>query len=139
MKLNKIRISGFQSFGVEPTEINLNENITYLIGANGSGKTAVLQALCRLFAFDQSLRRVQASDFYVPSNETHRPNERKLWIEVDFTFPETETGEDDSTIPPFFRHMRLVQISEPPVVRFRLDASIDINGEIEEKLKVVSK
>jgi putative ATP-dependent endonuclease of OLD family len=137
MKLNKIRISGFQSFGVEPTEINLNENITYLIGANGSGKTAVLQALCRLFAFDQSLRRVQVSDFHVPSNETHRPNERKLWIEVDFTFPETETGEDDSTIPPFFRHMRLVQISEPPVVRFRLDASIDINGEIEEKLNYV--
>ena len=78
MKLNKIRISGFQSFGIEATEINLNENTTYLIGANGSGKTAVLQALCRLFAFDQSLRRIQASDFHVPSNETSPPKERKL-------------------------------------------------------------
>lgn len=137
MKLNKIRISGFQSFGIEATEINLNENTTYLIGANGSGKTAVLQALCRLFAFDQSLRRIQASDFHVPSNETSPPKERKLWIEIDFTFPETETEEDDSTIPPFFRHMRLVQLGKPPVIRFRLDATIDLNGEIDEELNYV--
>lgn len=43
MKLHSIRISNFQSFGAEPTELTL-ENITYLIGPNGSGKTAALQA-----------------------------------------------------------------------------------------------
>ncbi|EEC3172751.1 AAA family ATPase, partial [Salmonella enterica subsp. enterica serovar Kentucky] len=57
MKLHSIRISNFQSFGAEPIELTL-ENITYLIGPNGSGKTAALQALCRLFAFDPSLRRI---------------------------------------------------------------------------------
>ena len=61
MKLHSIKITNFQSFGEEPTEFTLEE-ITYLIGPNGSGKTAVLQALCRLFAFDSSLRRVKRTD-----------------------------------------------------------------------------
>ena len=39
MKLQTIRLSNFQSFGEDPTEITL-EDITYLIGPNGSGKTA---------------------------------------------------------------------------------------------------
>ncbi|MBN0266524.1 AAA family ATPase, partial [Pseudomonas aeruginosa] len=65
MKLQTIRLSNFQSFGVQPTELGLDD-ITYLIGPNGSGKTAALQALCRLFAFDPSLRRILRSDFHVP-------------------------------------------------------------------------
>ena len=69
MKLHSIRITNFQSFGGEPTEFTLEE-ITYLIGPNGSGKTAVLQALCRLFAFDSSLRRVKRTDFHIPQNES---------------------------------------------------------------------
>ena len=87
MKLETIRLSGFQSFGQEPTELNLEE-ITYLIGPNGSGKTAALQALCRLFAFNPALRRILRSDFHVPFNEENAPGERLLWIEADFSFPE---------------------------------------------------
>lgn len=86
MKLETIRLSGFQSFGLEPTELGL-EDITYLIGPNGSGKTAALQALCRLFAFDPTLRRLQRSDFHVPFDEVEVPSERQLWIEADFYFP----------------------------------------------------
>lgn len=85
MKLETIRLLGFQSFGQEPTELS-TEDITYLIGPNGSGKTAVLQALCRLFAFDPSLRRVQRSDFHVHFEEEEVPPERELWIEADFYF-----------------------------------------------------
>ena len=80
MKLQMIRLSNFQSFGAVPTEVALEE-ITYLIGPNGSGKTAALQALCRLFAFDPSLRRILRSDFHVPFNEVTPPAERQLWIE----------------------------------------------------------
>jgi len=65
MKLKTIRLSNFQSFGEVPTELTL-EDVTYLIGPNGAGKTASMQALCRLFAFDPSLRRIQRSDFHVP-------------------------------------------------------------------------
>ncbi|NYK60610.1 DUF2813 domain-containing protein, partial [Salmonella enterica subsp. enterica serovar Typhimurium] len=82
------------------------ENITYLIGPNGSGKTAALQALCRLFAFDPSLRRIQRSDFHVPHDEQEAPEERQLWIEADFVFPELEGEEDNSSVAPHFSHMR---------------------------------
>ena len=68
MRLHALRLSSFQSYGAEPTELTL-EDITYLIGPNGSGKTAALQAICRLFAFDPALRRVQRSDFHVPFDE----------------------------------------------------------------------
>ena len=94
MKLQTIRLSNFQSFGPVPTEIRLEE-ITYLIGPNGSGKTAALQALCRLFAFDPSLRRILRSDFHVPFNEAAAPAERQLWIEADFLFPELGDDDDD--------------------------------------------
>ncbi len=136
MKLQTIRLSGFQSFGEEPTEITL-EDITYLIGPNGSGKTAALQALCRLFAFDPSLRRILRSDFHVPFNEETPPAERKLWIEADFLFPELNENEDNSTVAPHFGHMRLDDLDGIPRVRFRLAATMGLDGDIEESMVYV--
>ena len=133
MRLNTIRLSGFQSFGQEPTELSL-EDITYLIGPNGSGKTAVLQALCRLFAFDPTLRRVHRSDFYVPFDEEEAPSERQLWVEADFLFPELAEEEDNSTVAPHFGHMRLDEQDGIPRVRFRLSATMGMDGDIEENL-----
>lgn len=136
MKLEAIRLSGFQSFGYEATELSL-EDITYIIGPNGSGKTAVLQALCRLFAFDPALRRIQRSDFHVPYDEENVPLERQLWIEADFLFPELEEDEDNSTVAPHFSHMRLDEPDGVPHVRFRLTATMGIDGDIEEALVYV--
>ena len=136
MKLHSIKITNFQSFGEEPTEFTLEE-ITYLIGPNGSGKTAVLQALCRLFAFDSSLRRVKRTDFHIPQNESSPPDQRTLCIEADFIFPETADADDNSTVAPFFSHMRLDGVTGLPRVRFRLTATMDFIGEIEEKFEYV--
>ena len=136
MKLQTIRLSNFQSFGPEATELTM-EDITYLIGPNGAGKTAVLQALCRLFAFDPSLRRIQRSDFHVPHDEHTTPDERTLWIEADFIFPELESGEDSTAIAPHFSHMRLVDPDGLARVRYRLTASMEIDGDIEETLVYV--
>ncbi len=136
MKLKTIRVSSFQCFGDEPTELTL-EDITYLIGPNGSGKTALLQALCRLFAFDPSLRRVQRSDFHVPLDEKHVPDERQFWIEADFLFPELADREDNSTVAPHFGHMRMDEPEGIPRVRFRLRASLGLDGDIEEELVYV--
>lgn len=136
MKLQFIRLSNFQSFGEEPTELSL-EDITYLIGPNGSGKTAALQALCRLFAFDPSLRRVQRSDFHVPLREEAPPAERQLWIEADFLFPELGEDADNSTVAPHFGHMRLDEADGIPRVRFRLTATMGLDGDIEEALDYV--
>lgn len=136
MKLQTIRLSNFQSFGEAPTDIRLEE-ITYLIGPNGSGKTAALQALCRLFAFDPSLRRILRSDFHVPFNEEAPPAERQLWIEAEFLFPELGGDEDNSTIAPHFGHMRLDEVDGTPRVRFRLTATMGLDGDIEESMVYV--
>lgn len=136
MKLQAIRLSNFQSFGEDPTEITL-EDITYLIGPNGSGKTAALQALCRLFAFDPSLRRILRSDFHVPNSEEETPDERHLWIEADFLFPELAEDEDNTTVAPHFAHMRLDELDGIPRVRYRLSASLGVDGDIEESMAYV--
>uniref|UniRef100_A0A486XFL3 Putative exonuclease n=1 Tax=Rheinheimera sp. BAL341 TaxID=1708203 RepID=A0A486XFL3_9GAMM len=136
MRLKTIRLSNFQSFGTEPTELQL-EDITYLIGPNGSGKTAGLQALCRLFAFDPSLRRIRRSDFHVPFDEKGAPDERHLWIEADFIFSELAKDEDNSAVAPHFGHMRLDQADGIPRVRFRLSATMGLDGDIEETLVYV--
>ncbi|MGU5768226.1 ATP-dependent nuclease [Aeromonas allosaccharophila] len=136
MKLQTLRLSSFQSFGAAPTEIPLEE-MTYLIGPNGSGKTAALQALCRLFAFDPSLRRILRSDFHVPLSEEEPPAERQLWIEADFVFPELKDDGDNSTVAPHFGHMRLDEIDGTPRVRFRLNATMGLDGDIEENMVYV--
>ncbi|HEA3089945.1 TPA: AAA family ATPase [Aeromonas salmonicida] len=133
MKLQTLRLSSFQSFGAAPTEIPLEE-MTYLIGPNGSGKTAALQALCRLFAFDPSLRRILRSDFHVPLNEEVPPAERQLWIEADFVFPELKDDGDNCTVAPHFGHMRLDEIDGIPRIRFRLNATMGLDGDIEENM-----
>lgn len=136
MKLQSIRLSGFLSFGPAPTELTFND-ITYLIGPNSSGKTAALQALCRLFAFDPSLRRIQRSDFHVPYDEDAVPDERKLWIEADFVFSELDEDGDNSTVAPHFSHMRLDTPDGSPRVRYRLSATMGVDGDIEETLVYV--
>lgn len=136
MKLQSIRLSNFQSFGLKPTELTFEE-ITYLIGPNGSGKTAALQALCRFFAFDPSLRRIQRSDFHVPGTEQEAPDERVLWLEADFIFPELAENKDNTTVAPHFGHMRLDEPDGIPRVRYRLSASMGIDGDIDESLVYV--
>ena len=137
MKLQFVRICGFQSFGVEPVIVDLSE-LTFLIGPNGSGKTATLQALCRLFSFDPNQRRLRKSDFFVPHDETQAPDQRELWIEAEFTFPELSDDENEHpTIPTHFGHMRLDTPDGVPRVRYRLDATIGIDDEIEQSLVYV--
>jgi putative ATP-dependent endonuclease of OLD family len=134
-----MRLCNFQSFGPEPTKITF-EDMTFLIGPNGSGKTAVLQGLCRMFSFDPKDRRIQRSDFHVPNEETRQPVSvsRSLWLEVDFEFPELEDEEGEfPSIPPNFSHMRLESADGVPRVRFRLEATLDSDGEVEDLLNYV--
>jgi putative ATP-dependent endonuclease of OLD family len=136
LKLQTIRLSNFQCFGPELTEVTL-QSVTYFIGPNASGKTAALQALCRMFAFEPAQRRVQRSDFHIPHGEEKAPDERKLWIEADFLFPELKNDEATTTVPPFFGHMRLDDPDGIPRVRYRLTATLDVDGNIEETLVYV--
>lgn len=100
MKLTKLRLSGFRSFGADPVTIALSD-LTFLLGPNGAGKTAVLQALARMFSLDPNLRKIKAADFHVPGDQD--PDEtsetRVLWLEADFEFPELEDEADEGTLP----------------------------------------
>lgn len=138
-----MRLFNFRSFGPEPADIDL-DNMTFLLGPNGTGKTAILQALARMFSLDPTQRRIRRSDFHVPADETpeNAPEERELWIEADFEFPELEqdgAGETDlPAVPGNLAHMQLVAEDGPAQVRFRLRATIDQDDDIEENFTYVT-
>src|ERR1700689_1387721 len=121
MKLTKLRLSNFQSFSPGPTEIDL-ASVTYLLGPNGSGKTAVLQALSRLFGFERSMRTIRRTDFHV-LNQSATEQTLRLWIEAHFEFPELRDASGQyATIPSNFTHMKLLTADGIPCVRIRLTA-----------------
>lgn len=142
MKLTCVSLCGFRSFGLTPVVIDLCD-LTFLLGPNGTGKTAVLQALARMFSLDPNQRKIRAADFHVPLDEAigASPESRELWLEAVFEFPELEDddlGEDDLVaIPGNFTHMQLVSENGPARMRFRLKATIDDDGDIEETFTCV--
>jgi putative ATP-dependent endonuclease of OLD family len=139
MKLTQLRISNFQCFGEEPTVISL-EPMTFLLGPNGAGKTAVLQALTRLFGFERSQRDVKRTDFHTSSTTlaTGDVDTLTLWIEAQFEFPELKKSNGKyATVPSYFAHMQLATADGIPRIRFRLQAELDEDGDIEEALSYV--
>lgn len=139
MKLTRLRISNFQSFGPQGTAIGF-EAMTFLLGPNGAGKTAVLQALARLFGFDPSLRRVRRTDFHITPKDLAKGDvvPLTLWIEAQFEFPELKKAKGQyATIPGHFAHMQLDSADGVPRVRFRLTAQLDEDGDIEETMHYV--
>lgn len=131
-------MSGFRSVGTGPVELTF-DRVTFLLGPNGTGKTAFLHALARLFGSEASLRRIVLGDFHVPSGETPGVGTaRSLWLEADFVFPElVEAQEPQPTVPPHFAHIRMETGDERPTVRFRLTAHLDENGEITDEFVYV--
>lgn len=144
MKLRRLKLCNFQCFGPEVTSIELDDT-TFVLGPNGSGKTAVLQALARMFSLDPSQRRIRLSDFNVPHAEAPDavPLERRLWLEADFEFPElvidVPDGEILPGVPGNFAHMQMETDDHSVLVRFRLQAVLDQDGEIEETFTHVTK
>jgi putative ATP-dependent endonuclease of OLD family len=186
MKLSWLRISNFQSFGPTPTKVTF-EGMTFLLGPNGSGKTAVLQALARMFGFDPALRRIRVSDFHVatsspiptpgiaagpaaavashpgvappaapvtaiahtaaagpaapeatPTAAAPAAENPRLWIEAQFEFDELalQAGQF-ATVPPAFAHLQLDAPDGVPRLRFRLTATLDDDGEVDEVMQYV--
>lgn len=138
MRIRTLRLKNFQSFGPDPTEIELGP-LTFVLGPNGAGKTAVLVALARLFSPVASLRRVRIEDFHVPA-DGDEPGANELWLEVDIEFEEAADEEESHPpIPPFFRHMALESQHGPPQVRVRLTATLDADGYVDEKIEHITQ
>lgn len=139
MRILHLRLSNFQSFGPEPTTLEI-ERVTYVLGPNGSGKTAVLEALSRLFSPLAGQRKIRAEDFHVPvarsAAEVHA-EQPILWLEVDIEFPEAGDDVQHASIPPNFAHMAIETEDGVPRVRVRLTAVLASDGEIDEKIEYV--
>src|SRR5205085_1418993 len=110
VKLVRLKLNNFRCFGGVTTELAL-DGINFVIGPNGSGKTAVLQALARMFSVDPAQRRVRSSDFFIAANEKpeEAPATRSLWIEAEFEFPELAGANPEELmqgVPGNFGYMR---------------------------------
>lgn len=141
MRITQLRISNFHSFGPKATTIDF-EDLTYVLGPNGSGKTTVLVALARMFSPYLPLRQLLPSDFHVPmsakAEEAAKPN-TTLWIEVDVTFPEAGEDGHHASIPPYFAQMQVNSDGGPPRIRVRLTGSLDADGYVDEKLEYITE
>ena len=87
MKFKSIRISGFKSF-LEPTEIDLNEGLTGIVGPNGCGKSNIVEAM-KLVMGENSAKQMRGDGMddviFSGSNERPARNFSEVTIKLDNT------------------------------------------------------
>lgn len=125
MKIEEIHIRNFRCFGPQGTRITLENCVTAFVGGNGSGKTAVFQALSRLFGVTAADRRVRKRDFHVHADQQVLQSGTTLSIEVILSFPELRELDKDEAVdavPEFFQQMAVSEPRAPLKARMRLQA-----------------
>jgi putative ATP-dependent endonuclease of OLD family len=140
MKITSLKISNFRCFGPEVARVSLSET-TCLVGTNGSGKSAVLVAISKLFGLSESERTVVKSDFHIScESDDEEPDELSLSIEARIEFPELGELEDLTSlgVPEFFNQMIVEDVGSAPFCRVRLEAkwfaTSLTDGDVEQKL-----
>ncbi|WP_141324737.1 ATP-dependent endonuclease [Myxococcus sp. AB025B] len=141
MFIERLILSNFRCFGPEPLTIDLTPGLTVLVGINGAGKTAVMQALQRLFGITGDQRRIRRQDFHIPCTETAAILQRTFVLEAVLAFPELDaTDADAGAIPEFFHQMAADEAGRLKC-RLRLEATWSddgsLDGIIEQKYWVV--
>jgi putative ATP-dependent endonuclease of OLD family len=145
VKIDELRLWHFRCFGSsdlatdekpdpKPVVISLDPEITALIGRNGSGKSALLEALQRLFGETRDERNVRPADFFVPPGETiDSVALRKAYVEVLISFPELAQGakESESTVPASFKNMIVDGQGKTPSARIRLETTWQSSGTLD--------
>ena len=125
MHIESVTLQNFRCFGAEPTTVTLGADMTALIGANGAGKSAFIEALRRLFGLTRDERTLARADVHFgPKESPDTVVERQIVIDVVFAFPEL-VGEDPDaarTVPEVFRIMTASGLGEPLKARLRLEA-----------------
>lgn len=132
MHIERISLKNFRSFGPEGQSVAVDPDLTTLVGANGSGKTALMQALQRMFGISNEQRTIRRQDFHIPSSEEDSPSKRTLTLEAIVAFPELDDEDGDhSVIPDFFHHMSVTDEEGKLKFRLRLDAEWEDDGSID--------
>lgn len=131
MYIEKLNMTNFRCFGPAATTVDLTPGLTTFIGVNGAGKTAVLQALQRLFGITGEQRRLRRRDFHVPAAEAAAPAQRTLVLEAILAFPELDAGGPNAgAIPEFFQQMAADDVGRLKC-RLRLEATWTDDGSLE--------
>ncbi|MFY2838048.1 ATP-dependent nuclease [Achromobacter xylosoxidans] len=130
MYIEQVTLTNFRCFGPQGTKLSLDASLTALVGANGSGKTAVMQCLQRLFGITVDQRRLRRRDFHVPAYEKAVPLQRELSLEAILVFPELDNGAETTAVPEFFQQMAADDKGKLKV-RLRLEASWVDDGTVE--------
>jgi putative ATP-dependent endonuclease of OLD family len=140
MLLERLSLTNFRCFGPDTQTIEMAPGLTAFVGINGSGKTAVMQALLRLFGITPEQRRIKRQDFHIPSTEASAPQERQFTIEAILAFPELDADDDHRTVPEFFQQMACDEDGRLKC-RLRLEGRWtddgSLEGVIEEKYQVI--
>lgn len=133
LRLESVTLASFRCFGPESITVPLSPDITALVGPNAAGKTALLQALAKLFGVSRAQRTVDRSDFHVAADADPDDRDPKdLLIDVLIALPELPDGTaTPESVAPSFRHMLLTRPDKPPVCRLRLEAKWEDDGTVE--------
>lgn len=133
MQIESVTLSGFRCFGPDAITVPIASEITAVVGPNAAGKTALLQALAKLFGVSRAQRTVQRSDFHLGADDDPDNRDAKdLVIDVLIGLPELEDGTaTPETIAPSFRHMQIEREGDAPVCRMRLEARWEDDGTID--------
>lgn len=145
MKINEMRVWRFQCFGPSDAAADSDQtpkfqtlffdpSITALIGRNGSGKSAALAALLRLFGETRDERLIRADDFFVPPGETlESAPVRRLFVEVELGFPELDSADSaaEKTVPAAFRNLVFLSPEGKLIARVRVEASWENTGTLD--------
>ncbi|MEN5236156.1 AAA family ATPase [Pseudomonas sp. TWI923] len=130
MHIERLGLANFRCFGPQQTSVALGPSLVAFVGDNGTGKTAVMQALQRLFGVTSEQRRLRKQDFHIPFNETERPAARTLVIEAILAFPELDADEENPAVPAFFKNMA-AEDNGNLKVRLRLHATWTDDGTLD--------
>src|SRR5262245_6017891 len=125
MHIESVTLTNFRCFGPEPTTVTLDSNVTALIGANGSGKSAFIEALRRVFGLTRDERTVTRADVHFgPNEKPDDVNERQVIIDIVFAFPELAAGGEEAaqTVPEVFKVMTASGPGQALKARMRLEA-----------------
>jgi putative ATP-dependent endonuclease of OLD family len=117
-------ISGFRSFGPTAQRVELANDLTTVVGPNASGKTALLQALAKMYGVTRAQRTLHRSDFHLPKDVAPEDRTtRDLFIDVVVSLPELKDGSSTAeSVAPTFRHQQLEGPKKMPMCRMRLEA-----------------
>lgn len=141
MRLASLRLKGFRCFGPAPVTVEFDD-LTALVGVNGSGKTTILMALTRMFGVSNTLRSLTKGDFHLAPDADTEPESLYLELEARFELPELlddETALNSVAVPECLRHILADANDDAPQIRIRLRGtwtkSAAPDGEIDQRLE----